>query len=166
MVHAYVKENYYARFHTHSYHRCGESSCQLMAKGCALSTGYLPRRGLPRNSVDRLTDHPDMTSAVDRGRKASTQAKNQNRCGETNFNSRLDMNCSLTDKWTDKRTGSKTPTSHPASNRWGSIFSNTGNSKNVYCHNVYSTDCTLYIIQRYNLSFKVAILCISPGLIS
>ena len=47
-----------------------------MAKGCALSTGYLPRGGLPRNSVDRITDRPDMTSAVDRGRKASTQANN------------------------------------------------------------------------------------------
>ena len=45
-----------------------------MAKGCALSTGYLPWGGLQRNSVDRLTDRPDMTSAVDRGRKASTQA--------------------------------------------------------------------------------------------
>ena len=44
-----------------------------MAKGCALSTGYLPRGGLPRNSVDMITDRPDMTSAVDRGRKASTQ---------------------------------------------------------------------------------------------
>ena len=44
-----------------------------MAKGCALSTGYLPRGGLPRNSADRITDLPDMTSAVDRGRKASTQ---------------------------------------------------------------------------------------------
>ena len=42
-----------------------------MAKGCALSTGYLPRGGLPRNSVDRITDRPDMSSAVDRGRKAS-----------------------------------------------------------------------------------------------
>ena len=41
-----------------------------MAKGCALSTGYLPRGGLPRNSVDRITDRPDMTSAVDRGRKS------------------------------------------------------------------------------------------------
>ena len=49
-----------------------------MAKGCALSTGYLPRGGLPRNSVDRITDGPDMTSAVDRGRKASTQTKQQN----------------------------------------------------------------------------------------
>ena len=44
-----------------------------MAKGCALSTGYLPWGGLPRNSVDRITDRLDMTSAVDRGRKASTQ---------------------------------------------------------------------------------------------
>ena len=53
-----------------------------MAKGCALSTGYLPRGGLPRNSVDRITDCPDMTSAVDRGRKASTQTnkrQSQNR---------------------------------------------------------------------------------------
>ena len=44
-----------------------------MVKGCVLSTGYLPGGGLPRNSVDRITDRPDMTSAVDRGRKASTQ---------------------------------------------------------------------------------------------
>ena len=47
-----------------------------MAKRCALSTGYLPQGSLPRNSVDRITDRPDMTSAVDRGRKASTQTKN------------------------------------------------------------------------------------------
>ena len=40
-----------------------------MAKGCAQSTGYLPRGGLPRNSVDRISDRPDMTSAVDRGCK-------------------------------------------------------------------------------------------------
>ena len=46
-----------------------------MSKGCVLSTGYLPLGGLPRNSVDRITDHSDMTSAVDRGRKASTQTK-------------------------------------------------------------------------------------------
>ena len=44
-----------------------------MAKGCALSTGYLPRGSLSRNSVNRITDRPDMTSAVDSGRKASTQ---------------------------------------------------------------------------------------------
>ena len=55
-----------------------KSSCQLMVKGCALSTGYLPRGGLPRNSVDRITDRPIMTSAVDRGRKASTQTNKQN----------------------------------------------------------------------------------------
>ena len=49
-----------------------------MAKGCALSTGYLPRGDLPRNSADRITDRPDMTSAVRRGRKAeSTQTNKQ-----------------------------------------------------------------------------------------
>ena len=48
-----------------------------MAKGCALSTGYLPRGGLPRNSVDRITDRPDITSAVVHGRKASTQTNKQ-----------------------------------------------------------------------------------------
>ena len=48
-----------------------------MAKGCALSTGYLPRGDLPRNSVDRITDRPDMTSAVGRGHKASSQIKKQ-----------------------------------------------------------------------------------------
>ena len=46
-----------------------KSSCQLMSKGCVLNTGYLPRGDLPRNSVDRITDRPDMTSTVDRGRK-------------------------------------------------------------------------------------------------
>ena len=51
-----------------------------MAKGCALSTGYLPRGDLPRNSVDRITDRPDMTSAVDRGRKSSTQTKQLRHC--------------------------------------------------------------------------------------
>ena len=40
-----------------------------------LSTGNLPRGGLPRNSVDRIIVRPDMTSAVYRGRKASTQTK-------------------------------------------------------------------------------------------
>ena len=49
-----------------------------MAKGCVLSTGYLPRGGMHRNSVDRITDRPNMTSAVDRGRKASTQTNKQN----------------------------------------------------------------------------------------
>ena len=52
-----------------------------MAKGCALSTGSLPRGGLPWKSADRITDRPEMTSAVDRGRKKhqlnSTKKLNQ-----------------------------------------------------------------------------------------
>ena len=44
-----------------------------MVKECALSTGNLPWGGLLRNIVDRITDRPDMTSAHDHGRKASTQ---------------------------------------------------------------------------------------------
>ena len=40
-----------------------------------LSTGNLPEGDSHRNSVDKITDHPDMTSAVYRGRKASTQTK-------------------------------------------------------------------------------------------
>ena len=48
-----------------------------MAKICVLSTGNLSQGGMPRNSVDRITDRPDMTSAVDRGRKASTQQQQQ-----------------------------------------------------------------------------------------
>ena len=35
------------------------------------STGKLPLGGLPRNSVVRITDHPDMTSAVYHGHKAT-----------------------------------------------------------------------------------------------
>ena len=45
-----------------------------MAKECTLSTGK-PLGGLPSSSVVRITDCPDMTSAVYRGRKASTQTK-------------------------------------------------------------------------------------------
>ena len=44
-----------------------------MMKRWPLNTGNLPRGGLPRNSVDRITDRPDMTSAVDRGREALTK---------------------------------------------------------------------------------------------
>ena len=40
-----------------------------------LSTGNLPQGGLPRNSVDRIIDRPDMTSAVDCGCKELTQLK-------------------------------------------------------------------------------------------
>ena len=56
-----------------------------MAKGYALSTGYLPRGGLPRNRVDRITDRPDMTSVVDRGRKASTQKNFSEQKGSNTF---------------------------------------------------------------------------------
>ena len=40
-----------------------------------LSTGYLPRGGLPRNSVDRITDRPDMISAVDRKVQKTAQGE-------------------------------------------------------------------------------------------
>ena len=54
--------------------RCFKRSiCQLMAKGWSLSTGNLPQGGLPRNIEDRISDRPDMTSAVDHGHKALTQ---------------------------------------------------------------------------------------------
>ena len=48
-----------------------------MAKECKLSTGKLPVEGLPRNSVVRITDVPDMTSAVYYGRKTTNQTKGQ-----------------------------------------------------------------------------------------
>ena len=48
-----------------------------MVKECALSTGKLPVGGLPWDSVVRINDRPDMTSAVDSGHKASTQPTNQ-----------------------------------------------------------------------------------------
>ena len=38
-----------------------------MVKECTLRTGKLPLGGLPRNSVVRITDHPDITSAVYHG---------------------------------------------------------------------------------------------------
>ena len=54
-----------------------EEHLSINAKRCALSTGNLLRGGLPRNSVDRITDRSDMTSAVYRGSKASTQTNKQ-----------------------------------------------------------------------------------------
>ena len=48
-----------------------------MAKECALSTGNLLRGSFPRNSVDRKTDRPGMTLAVDCECKALTQPINQ-----------------------------------------------------------------------------------------
>ena len=47
-----------------------------MAKECVLSAGKLPLGGLPRNNVVKISNHLDMTSAVDSGRKASTQPTN------------------------------------------------------------------------------------------
>ena len=44
-----------------------KSSCQLIAKECTLSTGKFPLGGLPRNSMVRITDRFDMTSAVYNG---------------------------------------------------------------------------------------------------
>ena len=35
-----------------------EEQLSVNGKECVLSTGYLPRGGLPRNSVDRLNDVP------------------------------------------------------------------------------------------------------------
>ena len=43
-----------------------------MVKECTLNPGNMPRQGLPRNSVDGITNRPDITSAVDRARNAST----------------------------------------------------------------------------------------------
>ena len=48
-----------------------------VVKECTVSIGKLPLEGLPRNSVLRITDHPDMTSAVCRGPKALNK-KNRN----------------------------------------------------------------------------------------
>ena len=44
------------------------TSCQLMGKECRLNTSNLPLGGLHRNSVVRITDHADITSAVHCGR--------------------------------------------------------------------------------------------------
>ena len=48
-----------------------------MAKECMLRTDKLPLGGLPRNSVVRITDCPDMTSAVYCVRKAINQTNKQ-----------------------------------------------------------------------------------------
>ena len=44
-----------------------------MAKECMLSTGKPSLGGLPNNSVVKITDRRDMTTAVYHERKASTQ---------------------------------------------------------------------------------------------
>ena len=55
----------YFSSHSSSFPDSRRAVCQLMAKECALSTGNLPLGSLPRNSVVRITDHRDMTLAVD-----------------------------------------------------------------------------------------------------
>ena len=40
-----------------------------MAKECTLSTGQLPPEGLSRNGAVRITDYPDMTSALNKTNK-------------------------------------------------------------------------------------------------
>ena len=52
--------------------------CQLQAKVCARITGYPLVQACPGKSVVRWTDRPAMTIAVDLGRKATKQTK-QNR---------------------------------------------------------------------------------------
>ena len=53
-------------------------SCQLLAKVCAPSTvNRLGGLSLPRKSVVRLTDRPDMTLDVYRGRKTTIQQQQQ-----------------------------------------------------------------------------------------
>ena len=54
-----------------------KSNCQLIAGKCTLSTGKLPLGGLPRNTVVRTIDRPNMTSAVYRGRKSLNQSNKQ-----------------------------------------------------------------------------------------
>ena len=61
----------YFRF---SFHFFKKGSCQLLAKVCTRSTGNrLGGLSLPRKSVFRLTDRPDMTLDVYRGRKTAIQ---------------------------------------------------------------------------------------------
>ena len=48
-----------------------------MANEFTLSAGELPPKGLPRNSVGRITDHPDLTSVINRGPKALYQTDNK-----------------------------------------------------------------------------------------
>ena len=48
-----------------------------------LSTGKLLPDGLPRNSVVRIMDHPDMTSAVYHGHKATNQTNKKSDLNRT-----------------------------------------------------------------------------------
>ena len=50
-----------------------EGSCQLLAKVCARSTGSPIRRSKPAKEKCGLTDRPEMTFGVYRGRKTTQQ---------------------------------------------------------------------------------------------
>ena len=52
-----------------------KSNCQLMAKECTLNTCKLPLGHLPSNGAVRITDRPEMISAVNRGRKVTKKKK-------------------------------------------------------------------------------------------
>ena len=54
-----------------------KGSCQVLAKVCAVLVNRLGGLSLPRESVVRLTDRPDMTLDVYRGRKTSKQQQQQ-----------------------------------------------------------------------------------------
>ena len=65
-----------------------KGSCQLLAKVCAeVLVNRLEGLSLPRKSVVRLTDRPDMTIDVYCGRKTTKQQRNLvtdvQRCSET-----------------------------------------------------------------------------------
>ena len=68
------------------------SICQLLVKGLALRTNKQLRLSLPRKSEVRITDHPGMTSAVYRGRKAKNQTKYIPPCSNNNNNNNDDLN--------------------------------------------------------------------------
>ena len=59
-----------------------KGSCQLLAKVCARSLKGL---SLPRKSVVRLTDRPNMTLDVYRGRKTTVQQQQQSYFSLTHF---------------------------------------------------------------------------------
>ena len=54
-----------------------KDSCQLLAKVCAVLVNRLGGLSLPRKSVVRLTDRPDMTLDVYRERKTTMQQQQQ-----------------------------------------------------------------------------------------
>ena len=63
-------------------------TCERMNTGYWLNTKV---KSLPRESVDRITAHPDMTSAVYRGGKAKTKQTNKTRV----YYSHVHIQCNL-----------------------------------------------------------------------